>query len=354
MHAADAGDDTRCRRTPVLFVHAMSCPDSKLEKRLSWVAERVDPFASRHLSLGSLLLLSSQASSELELSLLVLDGFYCAPPMLETILEPLIAHELALDDCHDSILQYERFIIRPAAGRTPDRHFSSATIPLMRIRLLAFATARQALGSGEIDFEIEPGATVSDLANQLQDAYPELRGIWPRLAIAVDGDLAGPQTVLEENSEVALLPPVSGGAPRGRAQLVDHPIDLQILADAASHPSCGAVLMFVGNVRDRHQDRDVDRITYDAYRTMALDRLEAIAADLEDPDSGVRVHIVHRLGEIPVGEASVAIAVASPHRAAAYETSRTALERLKQEVPIWKQEHYTDGRVEWREEENLV
>ena len=86
---------------------------------------------------------------------------------------------------------------------------------------------------------------------------------------------------------------------------------------------------------------------------MALDGLKRIAAGLEASSPGLRAAIVHRLGEVPVGEASVVIAVASPHRAAAYEASRIALERLKTEVPIWKREHYAEGPAVWREEEML-
>src|SRR5260370_28175346 len=87
---------------------------------------------------------------------------------------------------------------------------------------------------------------------------------------------------------------------------------------------------------------------------MARQALERIAADLEQATEGLRVAIVHRLGEIPVGEPSVAIATAARHRAAAYEASREALERLKSEVPIWKLEHYSDGQAAWREEEPLA
>jgi molybdopterin synthase catalytic subunit/molybdopterin converting factor small subunit len=227
-------------------------------------------------------------------------------------------------------------------------------MPLMKIRLLAFATARQALNGGELELDVEVGCTVEDLAGHLRASYPDLDAIWPRLAIAVDGELVDAHTPLSEGSEVALLPPVSGGSGHDRAWLVDGEIDLPALADAAADPSCGAVLLFVGNVRDRHQDKEVARITYDAYRAMARSKLETIATDLEGSATNLRVRIVHRLGDVPVGQASVAIAVASPHRAAAYEASRKALERLKQEVPIWKQEHYTDGEVRWREEESLA
>jgi molybdopterin synthase catalytic subunit len=87
---------------------------------------------------------------------------------------------------------------------------------------------------------------------------------------------------------------------------------------------------------------------------MARARLERIAADLETEHRGARVAIVHRLGTLPVGEPSVVIAVAAPHREAAYAASRSALERLKREVPIWKREHYRDGAAAWREEESLL
>lgn len=224
----------------------------------------------------------------------------------------------------------------------------------MKIRLLAFATAREALGRGELELEVPDGSTVADLARLLRTDYPDLTPTWPRLAVAVDGDLAQPDVELHENSEVALLPPVSGGASEARTTLVDDVIDVTRLAATAGDPSCGAVVLFVGTVRSQHRNRRVEGITYDAYRPMAARKLEAIAIDLESSFQDLRIRIVHRLGEIPSGEASVAIAVASPHRAAAYGASREALERLKREVPIWKLEHYADGPAEWREEESLL
>jgi len=107
-------------------------------------------------------------------------------------------------------------------------------------------------------------------------------------------------------------------------------------------------------VRDHHAGRPVAKLTYSAYRPMALAGLRRIVTDLEASGPGLRAAIVHRLGEVPVGEASVVIAISSPHRAAAYEASRTALERLKAEIPIWKREHYADGEAAWREEEPLA
>ena len=113
-------------------------------------------------------------------------------------------------------------------------------------------------------------------------------------------------------------------------------------------------MTFLGTVRDQHGGRPVEKLIYSAYRPMALEGLERIVADLEAAHPDLRAAIVHRLGEVPVGEASVVIAIGSPHRAAAYEASRAALERLKAEIPIWKREHYADGEAAWREEEPLT
>ncbi len=223
----------------------------------------------------------------------------------------------------------------------------------MKIRLLAFASAGDALGASELEIEVPAGSRVVDLRERLDREYPKLAPLWPRLAVAVDGRVVPLEEPLREGVEVALLPPVSGGSPE-RAGLVDGPIDVEEVVASVSGPGRGAVLVFLGTVRDNHQGRRVEKLTYSAYRAMALTGLRRIVEDLEASGSGLRAAIVHRLGEVPVGEPSVAIAVASPHRAAAYEASRTALERLKTEIPIWKREHYTEGPPVWREEEPLT
>jgi molybdopterin synthase catalytic subunit/molybdopterin converting factor small subunit len=242
----------------------------------------------------------------------------------------------------------------------------------MKIRLLAFASASDALGAGELDLDL-PGlpepAKVADLRAWLDARYPALAPLWPRLVVAVNGAIARPDDPLAEGAEVALLPPVSGGSGEGaeapvaparpKIELVDAAIDPEDVVARVASPACGAILLFLGTVRDHSRRRDeatgqVLRLTYTAYRPMASQALQRIAADLERATAGLQVAIVHRLGEIPVGEASVAIATAAPHRAAAYEASRQALERLKAEVPIWKREHYADGQAAWREEEPLA
>lgn len=223
----------------------------------------------------------------------------------------------------------------------------------MKIRLLAFATAADALGTNETELEIPDGSRISDLRARLDRDHPGMVPLWPRLAVALDGRIVPLDTPLVDGAEVALLPPVSGGTDEPLAELTDGSIDTGRAVAAVSSPNRGAVVIFLGTVRDHHAGRPVEKLTYSAYRAMALEGLRRIVTDLEAGHENLRAAIVHRLGEVPVGEPSVVIAVASPHRAAAYDASRAALERLKAEIPIWKREHYADGGAEWREVEPL-
>jgi molybdopterin synthase catalytic subunit len=220
----------------------------------------------------------------------------------------------------------------------------------MRVRLLAFASAAEALAP-ETELELPDGATVGDLKRRLATDHPQLAALWTRLAVAVDGELVGDRAPLVDGAEVALLPPVSGGGPPATA-LVEEPLDVSAAAALVAGADCGAVVIFVGTVRDHHQGRAVARLTYSAYRPLAERRLAAIAGELERRH-GARLALRHRLGTLRPGEASVVIAAAAAHREAAYTASRDYLERLKREVPIWKQEHYADGTARWREEEPL-
>jgi molybdopterin synthase catalytic subunit len=167
---------------------------------------------------------------------------------------------------------------------------------------------------------------------------------------------------LAEGCEVALLPPVSGGSggaggavdvERRRARLTSSVLDPRAVEAAVASPASGAVVLFLGTVRDHQGGRPVRGIEYHAYRQMAETTLERIARDLEAAEPGLRLAIHHRLGELAVGDTSVAIAASSPHRDAAYRACRAALERLKRQAPIWKRERYADGGAAWREDEPL-
>jgi molybdopterin synthase catalytic subunit len=132
-----------------------------------------------------------------------------------------------------------------------------------------------------------------------------------------------------------------------RADLVDRPIDPARLAAEVSAPENGAVILFIGTVRDVNDGRRVSGIEYSAYSGMAARELQAIAAEAVERFGSPHVVVEHRTGSLRIGDASVAIAVAHPHRAQAYEASRFVIEELKRRVPIWKRECYVDGTREW-------
>ena len=147
-----------------------------------------------------------------------------------------------------------------------------------------------------------------------------------------------------------------GGAPSGTADprgdsagasVGDEPIDLGALVAAVSHAGAGAVASFVGVVRDVNEGAAVTGIEYEAYGPMATRELAAIVAEAGERWPGVRAAARHRVGYLAVGEASVAVVASSPHRAPAFDACRYVVEELKRRVPVWKREHYADGRLAW-------
>jgi molybdopterin synthase catalytic subunit len=132
-----------------------------------------------------------------------------------------------------------------------------------------------------------------------------------------------------------------------RAAIVSHEIDPAEVLREVESPAHGAAILFVGNVREVNDGKPVSGMEYTAYLAMAEKEMAAIAREANEKFSGSFVVIVHRIGELAIGDASVAIATAHAHRDAAYQASRYVIEQLKQRVPIWKREHYTDGTREW-------
>ena len=131
------------------------------------------------------------------------------------------------------------------------------------------------------------------------------------------------------------------------AELVRAPIDVTRLLAAARQPSCGAVNLFLGTTRDHHEGRRVLRLEYEAYDRMALAALEELERAACERFALTHCAVVHRLGEVPVTEASVAVVTSSAHRVAAFDAARWLMDELKRSVPIWKKEHYADGDAEW-------
>lgn len=139
----------------------------------------------------------------------------------------------------------------------------------------------------------------------------------------------------------------AGGAPEVRARVVREPIDHAALLEGVGTYADGAVLLFLGVVRDHADGRAVRGMRYDAYREMAEEELAGIVAEAAERLGSDRVHAVHRVGELDIGEVSVAIAAASPHRAEAFDATRYVIEEIKKRLPVWKKEHYVEGSSEW-------
>ena len=133
------------------------------------------------------------------------------------------------------------------------------------------------------------------------------------------------------------------------ATLVRAPIDSAALIRAAARPDCGAIALFLGTSRDHHEGRRVERLAYEAYEPMARAALESLEREAASRFPIALCRIVHRLGEVPIAEASVAVAVSAAHRAAAFDACRWAMDTLKREAPIWKKEFFDGGGSDWVE-----
>lgn len=212
------------------------------------------------------------------------------------------------------------------------------------VRALLFASLQDAAGARQVEVEMAAGATVADLSARLGERYPALASRLPRVRVAVNEELVDAGRELSAGDEVAYLPPVSGGASEDVA-VVDGEISVDALLRAVRRSDCGAVVLFLGTVRGTFQGEPVEGLEYEAHRALAEHALAAIAAEARRRFEIRAIAATHRIGRLAVGEISVAVAVAAPHRPAAFEAGRYAIDRLKEEVPIWKRELLTSGEV---------
>jgi len=216
----------------------------------------------------------------------------------------------------------------------------------MRVRVLFFGMLKDIVGKSADAIDLPEGASVRDVLARYQSHTPGLKESLPSLALAVNQQYAGPDTILRPDDEVALLPPVSGGAPDRRcASIVREAIDMQRVVAGLKQGEDGAALVFEGIVRNQTRGRKTVYLDYEAYEDMALEQMESLAGRALQQFKIRDVAIVHRLGRLEIGETSVLIAVASAHRAAAFDACRWLIDTLKRTVPIWKKEHFEDGAV---------
>ncbi|GAA4717138.1 molybdopterin converting factor subunit 1 [Brevibacillus fulvus] len=216
----------------------------------------------------------------------------------------------------------------------------------MQVKVLLFASLAERAGKREIIAQIPNGSTVSKLLEQISADYPELAKLLPSCFVSLNQEYAGPESVVNAADEIAILPPVSGGED-SRFLITEQPLSADKLLSLVSNPHAGAILTFVGTVREFTQGQRTVYLSYEAYAPMAVQKMKQIAEEMEARWPGVEVAMHHRIGELAIEEIAVIIAVATPHRNEAFEAGRYAIERLKQIVPIWKKEIWEDGS-EWK------
>ncbi len=216
----------------------------------------------------------------------------------------------------------------------------------MQVRILYFAVLREKAGRDQRTLEIESGATVATTLAALGRAEPEIAAWLPRIQVAVNQQMVPPEHPLHEGDEVALIPPVAGGAAGRRIAVTADALGVSEVIAAVESEGRGGIAVFLGCVRDHGQLQNVQRLEYEAYEPMAVAVLTAIADEIERewPGAGVAIH--HRTGTLSTGETAVVVAAGAPHRDAAFAACRAAIERLKQRAPIWKKEISADGS-EW-------
>ena len=232
----------------------------------------------------------------------------------------------------------------------------------INVRVRLFAVQRELAGTREVPLVLADGADVEAAWVALATRFPVLAPGRGSLRFARNGDYAEPTTPLADGDEVAMIPPVSGGNGRRILELRSTPFAIGIveeLAEGLAVPEDGAVVGFVGRTRAtpgtpapgqeveaaRHAGRRVEALEYEALESMVLATFATIADEIEARFGVDRLAIVHRTGDVPLGDASIAVVAVAPHRDAAFEAARYAIDETKARAPIWKAERFADGHV---------
>lgn len=230
----------------------------------------------------------------------------------------------------------------------------------MRVQVISFGVLKDWLGSQAATMELPDGASVAALLDRLRPTLPSgvATQILGSIAVSVNAEYAQATHILHDGDEVGLLPPVSGGAARTAnaldegsggesvtVALTRERIDAGKAIAAAKSGEDGAVVVFDGIVRNHTRGRRTLHLDYEAYEEMALKQMRELGLKARERFGVRQVTILHRLGRLEIGETSVLIVVSSAHRSAAFEACRWLIDTLKQTVPIWKKETFSDGAV---------
>lgn len=251
----------------------------------------------------------------------------------------------------------------------------------MRVKILFFGAARDAVGHSEVEFTLAGTPTASSAFAQVLESFPDLHRFGRSLLFAVNQEYAAADREVHEGDELAVFPPVSGGSESAKAgagsagkrgphrgspdgvlvlpastfardffELTTEAIDVGAVARRVVLPECGATVTLDGYAREWTRGRRTLYLVYEAYAPMAQRELERLGREAHEQFEIAHIGIVHRTGRLEIGETSVVIAVSAPHRRAAFAACEWAIRELKRTVPIWKKEIFEDGEV-WVEGE---
>ncbi len=205
----------------------------------------------------------------------------------------------------------------------------------MKVTVQFFSFLRQIAGCNELAFEVPDDATVGDALVQLYTKFPRLKEAERTTLIAVGVEFAKRDSKLHDSDVLSLMPPLQGGAD-DELLITDQPIDVAEAAVGAVAHDVGGIAVFWGVVRDTEDEKRIRALEYTAYREMAEHQLRQLIAMARRKWPVKRIRIVHRLGIIPVGEASLLVRVEAGHRGEAFAAAQFIIDELKQKVPIWK------------------
>ena len=219
----------------------------------------------------------------------------------------------------------------------------------MKIHIRYFASIREIVGQAEEILLVPDTARVTEVRELLLARNPQLQSVLERSVCAVNRRYVPTDAALNDGDEIVFIPPTGGGQPlEPLILLTREPLNRDALIASVSHPSIGGIVTFEGVVRDNARGKEVRYLEYEAYEEMAVQQIHTIIVEAEQRWGLERVAVAHRFGRLEIGEASVIIVVASPHRAEAFEACRYIIDTLKASVPIWKKEVATNGE-EWVE-----
>jgi len=221
----------------------------------------------------------------------------------------------------------------------------------MSVTVRFFALLRERQRRDRVELDDAVGKTIGEVFSAL---FPELENnpLRSSLAFARNGEYVDEEQTIEEGDEIAFIPPLGGGGPDPRVSLSWEPLELDRLIETVTSPGRGGLATFTGLVRNHFGGRPDTELEYEAYEPMALTQMARLCDEIEATWKDCAIAMQHRLGRLSIGEVAVHIAVAAPHRDAAFAACRFGIDELKERVPIFKKEIYRDGS-QWKGNTNV-